>query len=73
MARSFKNNRAFRPEGPTVRRPGRKAGIGIVERWSAEGAVLICSAAIESNMIRDMSSIECRAFGAQFCAILIPA
>ena len=30
----------LRPEGPAVRRPGRKAGIGIAERWSAEGAAL---------------------------------
>jgi hypothetical protein len=29
---------SFRPEGPAVPRPGRKAGIGIAERWSAEGA-----------------------------------
>jgi hypothetical protein len=29
---------SFRPEGPPVVRPGRKAGIGIAERPSAEGA-----------------------------------
>jgi len=29
---------SFRPEGPAMNRPGRKAGIGIADRWSAEGA-----------------------------------
>jgi hypothetical protein len=29
---------SFRPEGPAMNRPGRQAGIGIVDRWSAEGA-----------------------------------
>jgi len=31
-------NMVLRPEGPAMNRPGRKAGIGIAERWSAEGA-----------------------------------
>jgi len=32
-----------RPEGPAMNRPGRKAGIGVAERWSAEGAALLKS------------------------------
>jgi hypothetical protein len=28
----------LRPEEPVMNRPSRKAGIGIAERWSAEGA-----------------------------------
>ena len=32
---------SFRPERPAINRPGRKAGIGIAERWSAEGAALL--------------------------------
>ncbi len=63
---------SFRPEGPAVNRPGHKAGIGIAERWSAEGAALFGEVSL-TNMTRNMSSIECRAFGAHFCAIPIPA
>ena len=29
---------SFRPEKPAMNRPGRRAGIGIAERWCAEGA-----------------------------------
>ena len=32
---------SFRPEGPALSRPGRQAGIGIPDRWSAEGAALL--------------------------------
>jgi hypothetical protein len=51
----------MRPEGPSVARPGRQAGMGGGHETSAEGAAL-----------NDLLLVECRAFGANAAEIFDP-
>ena len=75
MVPASMNLLSFRPEGPAVRRPGRQAGIGISERWSAEGAAPEISIVPrlrrsifhpESNPGLTAGPIHCRPIGPQY-------
>jgi|WetSurMetagenome_2_1015567.scaffolds.fasta_scaffold08820_6 hypothetical protein len=61
----------LRPEGPSVNRPGREAGIGRINKMSTEGAAQLHMQ--KMAMFLFLIFAECRAFSAHWELPVIPA